>query len=67
MKNSEINYEKLYTNIIELKNDVTKTVQVYSDFFQEYISKNKKFSAKEIFSIIQAIEDNILKIKKSIK
>jgi hypothetical protein len=66
-KKEEPNYEKLYVNIIELKQEASITFKIFSDFFKNFISQNSSCSnTRELMQMISSLEENKKIINKSI-
>lgn len=57
-KKDEVNYEKLFINIVELKHESKKTIEIFSQFFNNYITKNESCNSKEIMELISQVEEN---------
>jgi hypothetical protein len=58
IKKEELNFERLYICIMDLGKDSQKTLEIYSQFFREFISKNGSCNSKEISTFLEQIEDN---------
>ena len=61
----EMNFEKLYMSIMEMKHESEKSLKIFAEFFKEFIEQNKSCNPTEILKFIKDIENNKQKINSS--
>lgn len=57
-KKEEPNYEKLYINILDLKNDSTKSLRIFSEFLRNFIKNNLRDKYDGSMKLINVIKEN---------
>jgi hypothetical protein len=58
-KKHEMNYEKLFISILEFQQEASKSLKVFTEFFQNYLNKNDFCNkTKEILGFVQKMEEN---------
>lgn len=56
------NFEKLYMNIVELKQEALKTFSIFSSHFKENLLSDPSTNTKEINAFLDQIQENKAKI-----
>jgi hypothetical protein len=57
-KKEEINYEKLFMNILELRQESEKSLEIFSEFFRNYIKNNESCNTTQILNFLRHTEEN---------
>jgi len=58
-KKQEMNFEKLFISILEFQQEASKSLKVFTEFFQNYLNKNEPCNkTREILGFVQKMEEN---------
>ena len=53
-----VNFEKLYMNSCEIKEEVSRTLSLFKEFTGNYIGQNQSCNSTEILNFLMKMEEN---------
>jgi predicted metallo-beta-lactamase superfamily hydrolase len=59
---NSLNFEKLYMNSSEIKQEVTRTLSLFKEFFNNYISQSQSCDSTEVLNFLMKMEENKARI-----